>query len=130
MHYINYFPCLKTISCPSDFKRYLFFTLILFLCPFPFCVYIVVFCVDIVLFQEGLFLLQCFNWQEVLSPRVWGSRISTSSLFTPWNEQYCCRICAILYMIFKKRVFTEALCRPLFTKQAHCKPLFPFQNNA
>ena len=43
---------------------------------------------------------------------------------------YCCRICTILCMIFKKRLFIEALCRPLFTKYAHCKPVFPFQNNA
>ena len=32
--------------------------------------------------------------------------------------------------LFKKDLFIEALCRPLFTKYAHCKPLFPFQNNA
>ena len=31
-------------------------------------------------------------------------------------------------MIFKTRLFIEALCKPLFTKHAHCKPLFPFQN--
>ena len=42
----------------------------------------------------------------------------------------CCRICGILRMIFKKRPFIEALCKLLFTKYAHCKPLLPFQNNA
>ena len=33
-------------------------------------------------------------------------------------------------MIFKERLFIETLCRPLFTKYAHYKPLFQFQNNA
>ena len=33
-------------------------------------------------------------------------------------------------MMFKKRLFIEALCRPLFTNHASCKPLFPFQNAA
>ena len=42
---------------------------------------------------------------------------------------YCCRFCTILCMVFKKRLFIEVLCRPLFTKYAHCRPLFPFQNN-
>ena len=50
------------------------------------------------------------------------------SLKRPIN--YCCRICTILCMILKKLLFIEALCRPLFTKYAHCKPLFQFQNNA
>ena len=63
---------------------------------------------------------------------VWGSRVWTSpivySLKRPIN--YCCRICTILRMIFKKSLFVEALCRPLFTKYAHCKPLFAFQKNA
>ena len=67
-----------------------------------------------------------------LSPRVWGSPFSMSflvySLKPPIN--YSCRICTILCMILKKRLFIEALCRPLFTKYAHFKPLFPFQNNA
>ena len=60
------------------------------------------------------------------------SRVSTSplvySLKRPIN--YCCNICTIFCMIFKKRLFIEALCRPLFMKYACCKPLFPFQNNA
>ena len=67
----------------------------------------------------------------MLIPRVWGSRVSTSpfvySLKRPIN--YFFRIFTILCMIFKKRPFIEALCKPLFTKCAHCKPLFPFQNN-
>ena len=42
----------------------------------------------------------------------------------------CCRICIILCVVFKKCLFIEALYRPLFTKYAHCKPLFPLQNNA
>ena len=50
------------------------------------------------------------------------------SLKRPIN--YCCRICTILCIIFKTRLFIEALCRPWFIKYAHCKPLFPFQNNA
>ena len=43
---------------------------------------------------------------------------------------YCCIICTTVCIIFKKRLFIEALCRPLFRKHAHCKPLFPCQNNA
>ena len=66
-----------------------------------------------------------------LSPCVWGSRISTSplvfSLKRPIN--HCCRIYTILCRTLKKRLFIEALCRPLFTKYVHCKSLFPFQNN-
>ena len=36
------------------------------------------------------------------------------------------------YFVFrrKKRLYIEVLYRPLFTKYALCKPLFPFQNNA
>ena len=96
------------------------------------------------------FSFVCFHWKIIwnlrkvnkkvnaeiameltLSPRVWGSRVSTSllvySLKRPIN--YCCRICTIL-CIFKKRLLIEGLCRPLFTTYAHCKLLFPFQNNA
>ena len=51
-----------------------------------------------------------------LSPCAWGSKVSTSpliySLKRPIN--YCCRICTFLCMIFKKRLFIEALCRSLF----------------
>ena len=50
------------------------------------------------------------------------------SLKRPIN--YCCWIWTILCKIFKKRLFIEALCRPLFTKYAYCKSLFSFQNNA
>ena len=35
-----------------------------------------------------------------------------------------------LIMIFEICLFIEAPWRPLFTKYALCKPLFPFQNNA
>ena len=67
-----------------------------------------------------------------LTRRVWGSRVSASpvvySLKRPIN--YFCRICTTLCMIFKERLFIETLCRPLFTKYAHYKPLFQFQNNA
>ena len=46
-----------------------------------------------------------------LSPRVWGSWVSTSplvySLKRPIN--YCCRICTTLCMTFKKCLFMEAL---------------------
>ena len=67
-----------------------------------------------------------------LSPRIWGSQLSMSSLVHSLKRpiNYCCRICTILCMILKKLLFIEALCRPLFTKYAHCKPLFQFQNNA
>ena len=67
-----------------------------------------------------------------LSPRVWGSRVSTSPLVYSLKQSinYCCRICTILCMIFEKRLFIEALWRPLVTKYALCKLLFPFQNNA
>ena len=67
-----------------------------------------------------------------LSPRVWGSRFSVSSLVYSVKRpiNYCCRICTVLCTILKKRQFIEALWRPSFTKYAHCKPLFPFQNNA
>ena len=41
---------------------------------------------------------------------------------------YCFRICNILCMIFKKRLFLKALYKPLLRKYAHCKPLFPFYN--
>ena len=66
-----------------------------------------------------------------LSP-VWGSRFSMSSLVYSLKRLviYCCRISTILCMILKKRMFIEALCRPLFTKYAHFKPFFSFQNNA
>ena len=43
---------------------------------------------------------------------------------------YCCKICTILCIIFKKCLFIEALCIPLFTKFTHCKPLFLFKNSA
>ena len=43
---------------------------------------------------------------------------------------YCCRICTILCIIFKKLLLIEALCRLLFTKGAHCKPVLSFQSNA
>ena len=67
-----------------------------------------------------------------LSPRVWGSRVSTSPLVYSLKRplKYCCRVCTILHMTFKKRLFIEGLCRPLFTKYAHFKILFVFQNNA
>ena len=67
-----------------------------------------------------------------LSPRVWGSRFSMSSLVYSLKRpiNFCCRICTILCMILKKRLFIEALCGPLLRKYAHFKPLFPFQNNA
>ena len=42
----------------------------------------------------------------------------------------CKRTYTIIYMIIKKRLFVKSLGRPLFTKYAHCKPLFPFHNNA
>ena len=64
---------------------------------------------------------------SALSHCVWGSRVSTSLLKRPIN--YCCRICTILCMVFKKRLFIAALCRPLFKKYPHCSPLFPFENN-
>ena len=47
------------------------------------------------------------------------------SLKRPTN--YCCKMCTILCMIFKNRLFMKALCRPLFTKYANCKPLFSFE---
>ena len=71
-----------------------------------------------------------------LSPRVWDSQVSTSSplphlpcysLKRPIN--YCCRTSPILCMIFKICMFIKTLCRTLFTKYAHYKPLFPFENN-
>ena len=67
-----------------------------------------------------------------LSPCVWGSQVSTAPLiyFLKQLINYCCRICTILCMIFKKCLFIEALCWSLLRKYAHCKPLFPFQNNA
>ena len=52
------------------------------------------------------------------------------NLLLKMTVNYCYRICIILCMIFKKRLFIEALCRSLFRKYAHCKPLFLFQNNA
>ena len=50
-----------------------------------------------------------------LSPRVWGSRFSMSSLVYSLKRpiNYCCRICTILCTILKKRQYIEALCRPL-----------------
>ena len=73
------FSCRKTISCASDFKRYLF-TLLLFLRLF-------LFCLDIALFQEALLILQC--WTDTRSSVLvfWGSRIATSPLFTHWNDR-------------------------------------------
>ena len=66
-----------------------------------------------------------------LSPCVWGLRVSASPLVYSLKRtiNYFCRICTNLCMIFKKRLPMEALCRPLFTNYAHCKPLFPFENN-
>ena len=67
-----------------------------------------------------------------LSPHVWGLRVSTCPLVYCLKQpiNYCCRIFTILCMIFKKHLFIVALCSPIFIKYAHCKPLFPFQNNA
>ena len=71
------------------------------------------------------------NWTESQSSCL-GSRVPTFPLvYSPKQPiSYCCRIYTILSMIFKKRLFIEALCRALFTRYAPCKPLFPFQNNA
>ena len=38
---------------------------------------------------------------------------------------YCCRVCTILCMIFKKCLFIESLCRPSYTKYMHCNPITP-----
>ena len=98
------------------------------------------------------FAFVCFHWKIIchlgkVSKKVKTERVSNlidaqfSCLgFTSFNVpfvyslkrliNYCCKICTILCMIFKKLLFIEALCRPLFTKYAHCTPLFPFQNNA
>ena len=58
----------------------------------------------------------------------WNTFQCVYSLKRPAN--YYCRICTISCMIFKKNMFMEALCRPLFTKYTHCKPLLPFQINS
>ena len=69
---------------------------------------------------------QQLNWRSIFV--LW---VSTSlfvySLKRPIS--YCCRISTILCMIFEKRLFIKVRCRPWFTKYAHDKPLFPFQNN-
>ena len=90
------------------------------------------------------FSFVCFHWKltwylgkvnkkvkterESHFERVWGSRVSTFSLAYSVQRSinYCCRICTNLCMVFKKCLFIELLCRPLLTKYAHCKPLFPF----
>ena len=71
---------------------------------------------------------QQLNWRSVL---VFGvHKFQRPPLKRQIN--YCCRICRIcsILFIFKTRLLMEALCRPLFTKYGHCKPLFSFQNNA
>ena len=77
------------------------------------------------------------RWREsavelTLSPRVFGSQVSRSHLIYSLRRpiDYCCRSCTILWMILKKNLFIEALCRLWFRKYAQCKPLFPFQSNA
>ena len=84
------------------------------------------------IFHVKFFLVRSLRLRESAvelthSPRVWVSWVSTSPLvyYLKRPINYCCRICTILCMIFKKRLFIEVLCRPLFTKYAHCKPLFP-----
>ena len=74
---------------------------------------------------------QDWESQQFTLIRVWGSRVSTFPIVYSLKRpiSYCCRICTILRMIFKISLFVEALYRPLFTKYAHCKPLFTFQNN-
>ena len=136
-NYTNYFSCRKTISCASDFKRYLF--TLYHIISLPIFVLSRLFLHAFKAFPNFSFV--CFQWKIIwylrkvnklrlresameltLGPHVWGSRVLTVPL--------CWRICTILWMIFKKRLLIEALCRSLFTKYAHCKPLFPFQNNA
>ena len=58
----------------------------------------------------------------------WNTFQYVYSLKRPTN--FYCRICTISCMIFKKNMFMEALCRSLFTKYVHCKPLLPFQINS
>ena len=86
----------------------------------------------------------CFHWKLTrhlgkVNKKV--KRVSNwiDTQFTSFNvppcllpkttDKLCCRICTIWCMIFKKLLFIEVLCRSLFTKYAHCKPLFPFQNS-
>ena len=51
---------------------------------------------------------------------VWGSRVSAFLLVNSLKRSinYCCWICTILCMIFKKPLFIEALCRLLSRKCA------------
>ena len=84
----------------------------------------------------------CFHWKIIwhlgkVKKKIKSVSNWTDAHFTSFNVppcllpiNYCCWICTIWCMTFKKRLFTEVLCRPLFTKYAHCKPLFPFENNA
>ena len=123
IHYTNYFSCCKTISCASEFERYLF-TVYHIISLFA-------------LFHEALLLKLSSNLREksfthfsnflTILLFVFIEKYLIYSLKRPIN--YCCRISAILCNSKNVRSI-EALCRPLFTKYTHCKPLFPFQNNA
>ena len=112
VHY--YFSCLKRISARVTSED---------ICLF-------LYCLDFILFHEAL-LLRCLTDLVDAQPLCLG--------FTSFNFPLCllkcplnyyCRLCTILCMIFKRLLFMQALCRPLFTKYAHCKPLLPFQSNA
>lgn len=99
------------------------------------------------------FSFVCFHWKrtwhlskvnkKVQIERVSNGNVTQSSCFgfmsfnapllvysIKWPINYCYRIYLILCMILKKRLFIEALCWPLFRKNACCKPLFLFQNKA
>ena len=72
------------------------------------------------------------NWIDAYSLRL-GFRSFNSPLPLVYSIKRpitCCKICTILCMIFKKHLLIEMLWRSLFTKYAHCKQLFLFQNNA
>ena len=57
---------------------------------------------------------QQLNWRSALLFMV-----QHPPLVTPLKRPipYCCRICTILCMIIKRRLFIEMICKPLFTKK-------------
>ena len=109
LHY--YFSCRKTISARVTSEDICFILILLFPCLFPFCL-------DFILFNEAL-LLWCLT--GLVDPQ------SSCLGFTSFNVPLCLLpemtnklllywLCTILCIIFKKRLFIQALCRPLFTK--------------
>ena len=86
--YTNYFSYRQTMSCASEFRRYLFTLFILFICLF-------LFCLDFVLFHEALLLLRCLiasllNWLTwVVISKSSQSYIYFKVIYYPFLNIFC-----------------------------------------